>query len=54
MLIGMFFGIVLGIGAVWYFEVHTMLNQVCVVGSSFIVFQLFGATVGSTVGKPPP
>jgi len=53
MLIGMTFGIFLGLAAIWYFEVHTLLNQVCVVGSSFMIFQLFGATVGSTIGKPP-
>ncbi len=51
MLAGMIFGILLGISTVYYFQVEALLDQVCIVGISLLAFQLFGGTMGSTIGK---
>ncbi|MCH7742717.1 MAG: hypothetical protein IIB71_08680 [Proteobacteria bacterium] len=51
MLVGMVSGIGLGIALVIYLQVESILNQVCVVGISLLAFQLFGAAVGSAMGK---
>jgi|TARA_B100002003_G_scaffold249768_1_gene287015 hypothetical protein len=51
MLSGMVFGVALGVAAVFYLEVESALDQVCLVGISLLAFQLFGSTVGSAIGK---
>ena len=51
MLVGMVSGIGLGIALVIYLQVESIMNQVCVVGISLLAFQLFGAAVGSAMGK---
>ncbi len=51
MLIGMAFGVAAGLGAVFYLEVESALDKVCLVGISVLAFQLFGSTVGSAIGK---
>ncbi len=47
----MAFGVAAGLGAVFYLEVESALDKVCLVGIGVLVFQLFGSTVGSTIGK---
>ena len=51
MLIGMVAGVGMGIGLIYYLQIESTLDQVCLVGISLLAFQLFGATVGSAVGK---
>ena len=51
MLTGMVLGISLGVAAVFYLEIESTLDQVCLVGISLLALQLFGATVGSAIGK---
>ncbi len=51
MLVGMAFGVAAGLAAVFYLEVESPIDQVCLVGISLLAFQLFGSTVGSAIGK---
>jgi hypothetical protein len=51
MLIGMVSGVALGVAGVFFLEVESRLNQVCLVGISLLVCQLFGSTLGSAIGK---
>ncbi len=50
-------GILVGLGfGVWglaYFEVLSPLDQLCVISSSLMVFQLLGGTIAAAMGKPP-
>lgn len=52
MLVGLILGTGLGIAAVVYFEVEPFLDRFCLVGIALMTGQLFGATVGATLGKP--
>ena len=51
MIVGMIMGFVMGVAGVFYFHLGTLLEQVCMIGISVMLFQLFGATVGAAVGK---
>lgn len=52
MCIGAILGAILGVAAVIYFNVQPLLDQFCLVGIALMTGQLFGATVGGTIGKP--
>jgi uncharacterized membrane protein YfcA len=53
--LGFFLGALLGVGfgtaTVFYLQIESPLDQVCVVGISLLAFQLLGATVGAAIGK---
>ena len=51
MLVGMIFGVLFGFATVFYLEIESLLDQVCLVGISLLGFQLFGSTVASAIGK---
>ena len=53
MLAGMLAGLGFGIWGVSYFEVLTLLDQMCVISSSLMGFQLLGSTIAAAMGKPP-
>jgi hypothetical protein len=52
---GLFVGALLGVGfgiaTVFYLQIESPLDQVCLVGISLLAFQLLGATVGAAIGK---
>jgi hypothetical protein len=53
--LGFFLGALLGVGfgtaTVFYLQIESPLDQVCLVGISLLAFQLLGATVGAAIGK---
>ena len=49
---GMLFGLLVGIWCVHYFDVSDALEQVCLVASVFMLFQLLGSTIAASLGKP--
>jgi hypothetical protein len=51
MMVGLLVGLVLGVAAIFYLEINSLLDQVCLVGISLLSFQLFGSTLGSAIGK---
>ncbi len=53
MLAGLVAGVGVGIWGVFYFAVESMIDQLCVISSSLLVFQLFGGTIAAAMGKPP-
>ena len=52
MWIGMGLGLLMGWLAVSYFSITDTLQQVCLVASIVMFFQLLGSTIGATIGKP--
>ncbi len=52
MIIGMAAGVVFGVMGIQYFGVTDLLDQVCLVASGILVFQLLGSTIGGSLGKP--
>ncbi len=53
MLAGLVAGVGVGIWGVFYFAVASLIDQLCVVSSSLLVFQLLGGTIAAAMGKPP-
>ena len=53
MLAGMLIGLGFGIWGVSYFEVMVLLDQICIISSSLMTFQLLGGTIAAALGKPP-
>lgn len=51
LLLGALLGISFGIATVFYLQIESLLDQVCLVGISVMAFQLFGSTVGAAIGK---
>jgi len=51
LLLGALLGIGFGIATVFYLQIESLLDQVCLVGISVMAFQLFGSTVGAAIGK---
>ena len=51
-LLGMLAGLLVGGWCIYHFEVSGALNQVCLMAGIFMLFQLLGATIGATIGKP--
>ena len=51
LLLGGLLGIGFGIATVFYLQVESLLDQICLVGISLLAFQLFGSTVGAALGK---
>lgn len=50
--IGILAGAAIGILGAYYFDLADWLSRVCLVASSVLVFQLLGATIAATIGKP--
>ena len=50
--LGLMFGLVIGLWGAYYFGVEDWLSRVCVIASVMLVFQLLGTTIGATIGKP--
>ena len=52
---GFFLGALLGVGfgisTVFYLQIESLLDQVCVVGINLLAFQLLGSTLGAAIGK---
>jgi hypothetical protein len=51
LLLGALIGIGFGLATVFYLQIESLLDQVCLVGVSLLAFQLFGSTVGAAIGK---
>jgi VIT1/CCC1 family predicted Fe2+/Mn2+ transporter len=52
--LGLVFGLAIGLWGTYYFGVQDWLGRVCVIASVMLVLQLLGTTIGATIGKPPP
>ncbi len=52
MIIGMVVGVAVGVLGTQYFNITLLLDRVCLVASSVLIFQLFGATITAALGKP--
>lgn len=52
MLAGLTVGLLVGILMIVYFDLTGWLDRFCVVAANLMVFQLLGATIGATIGKP--
>ena len=51
LLLGALLGVGFGIATVFYLQIESQLDQVCLVGISLLAFQLLGSTVGAAIGK---
>ncbi len=49
--LGIGFGLLLGLAAVWYFRDSDYFDAFTVVAISVLSFQLFGAIVGGAIGR---
>ena len=49
--LGALLGVGLGISTVFYLQIESLLDQVCVVGINLLAFQLLGSTLGAAIGK---
>ena len=52
MIIGMVVGVAVGVLGTQYFNITLLFDRVCLVTSSVLIFQLFGATIAAALGKP--
>ena len=52
MYVGMLVGLIIGLTAAWYFSMDSWLAVFCLVASLVMFFQLMGATIAATVGRP--
>lgn len=52
MIIGMAVGVAFGVMATQYLGVTLLLDRICLVASSVLVFQLLGSTIAAALGKP--
>ena len=50
--LGLVLGLAIGLLGTYYFGVGDWLSRVCIIASVMLVFQLFGTTIGATIGKP--
>ncbi len=50
---GILLGLAVGLAAVDYLNLHSLIEQVCAVGALVMVFQLAGATMASLLAGPP-
>ena len=52
MQLGILLGLMAGVAGIAMFNIPALIDRICLVGMTLLVFQLAGATLASVLGRP--